>query len=139
MSDKSDEAATVSAITWYVNVDFNVGSSISLSEFAPSSCKRAIKASFVGANTVKGAGDVSAPVLRIEGKSVVKSGLVKAASKISRFSSAFAKVTIVGSGMTLLTACTIPFSALTALVIIDSPLRVILIFTCSTCIEIFFV
>ena len=62
-------------------------------------------------------------------------GVIIGTHALRAFSGTTEKVTIVGNGITLFTACTIPFSALTALVIIDSPFKVILIFTSSMCIE----
>ena len=100
LSDKSPDNALVSAITWYVNVAFKVGSSIDESLETPNSTSKSLKALLLGAKTVNGAGEVPGAVLKIDGKSAVKSPLVRADSKLDKFSSATAKVTIDGIGIT---------------------------------------
>ena len=98
----------------------------------PNSTSKSLKASLLGAKTVNGAGEVPGAVLKIDGKSAVKSTLVIADSKLDKFSSATAKVTIYGIGITLSITWIIPFVALTLpCVILDSPFKVTLILTCS--------
>jgi len=91
----------------------------------PNSLSSDPNASFVGANTVKGAGDVPVAVDNTPTKSVVKSSLVNAATRVENVGSATANVTTLGNPITASTRCTIPLSAsIFALVTDDTPLNV---------------
>ncbi len=112
---KALEIATVPGITWLDNTWANTSLSMSLS-IAPS--KNVVKASLVGANTVK-----SPLVSDSKFTKVVFPSSVSAATNELSAGFVVANVTIVGSSITVSTIWTIPLSASTSgVVTVDWPL-----------------
>ena len=123
-SDKFIDNWFAPVTTWYLRTADNVGSSISFKPLRPSSSNKLTKALLTGAKTVRGVGGL-VDEFNKPTKSIVRSSLVRACTKISKFGSARANVTTVGNPITLSTMWTIPLLATTSAVVTDdTPLNI---------------